>query len=64
MHYNDSGRVPIVALWWKCTEDAHRLSMAELEKENEHLRKQVEVLEQQSNFHENLFMELAEQVYA
>ncbi len=53
-----------MALWWKCTEDAHRLSMAELEKENERLHKQVESLEQQAAFHENIFMELAQEVYA
>ncbi|MBS5145920.1 MAG: hypothetical protein Q4A63_07250 [Butyricicoccus pullicaecorum] len=53
-----------MALWWKCTEDAHRLSMAELEKENERLHKQVEALEQQAVFHEAIFMELAQEVYA
>ncbi len=53
-----------MALWWKRTDDGHRLSMAELEKENEGLRNQVEALEQQSTFHENLFMELAQEVYA
>ncbi len=53
-----------MALWWKRTEDAHRLSMAELEKENEKLRKQVSVLEQQTATHEGIFIELAEQVYA
>ena len=30
-----------MALWWKRTENAHRLSMAELEKENEQLKQQV-----------------------
>ena len=36
----------------------------ELQKENEMLRKQVEALEQQASFHENLFMELAQEIYA
>ena len=35
-----------------------------LKKENEKLHKQVEALEQQSAFHENLFMELSQEVYA
>lgn len=53
-----------MALWWKRTEDEHRLSMAELEKENDKLHKQIEALEQQAAFHEGIFMEIADVIYA
>lgn len=46
------------------TEGALLPSREELQAENEKLRKQVETLEQQAAFHENLFMELAQEVYA
>ena len=41
------------------TEGERLPTREELKKENEMLRKQVEALEQQASFHENLFMELA-----
>lgn len=46
------------------TEGERLPTREELKKENEMLRKQVEALEQQASFHENLFMELAQEIYA